>query len=473
MRDLASRLRAIVRQPIPGRPSGGIAAHEADAAAIRELTYVPDVETSGLDLDVSAAALGGTRYVVGSSACVAIDRVWQPEQSHGRWRVRSYAIDPAAPIGLFDARVGSVATWASRVVVFDIETTSLGGGAGTLPLIAGCGWFEDGAFRVRQFFLNGPAGEQALLDGLARIFNAATLLVTYNGRTFDVPVMETRWAYHRQENAAEALPHFDMLPVARRLWGGTTDGCALSALERSVLRFHRFNDVPGLEIPSRYFQFLRTGDPSVIEGVLEHNRHDLISTAAVMAQALRLAADGPEACETPREQLGLARLYEGAGDLAAAERGYRLASASDDREIAAPALARLAGLLRRQSRFQEAVAAWRSVLTLSGREATWSCERAAAREHTRAELGAWVPASERVRGAGDAKSSGLMTLERRATEALAIHHEHRARDLDTARRYAEALRADASGRGLTDADRRLGRLDRKIKRAESRDRLPL
>jgi uncharacterized protein YprB with RNaseH-like and TPR domain len=119
---------------------------------------------------------------------------------------------------------------------------------------------------VRQFFLNGPAGEHALLDGLGRILGAASLLVTYNGRAFDVPVMETRWAYHRQENRAEALPHFDMLPVARRLWGGTAEGCALAALERSVLRVHRLNDVPGLEIPSRYFQFLRTGDPSVIDG---------------------------------------------------------------------------------------------------------------------------------------------------------------------------------------------------------------
>ena len=152
-----------------------------------------------------------------------------------------------------------------------------------------------------------------------------------------------------------------MLPAARRLWGGTAEGCALAALERSVLRVHRLNDVPGLEIPSRYFQFLRTGDPSVIEGVLEHNRHDVMSTAAVMAHALRLAADGPEACETAREQLGLARVYESAGDAARAEQAYGLAAASDDPEIAAPALARLAGLLRRQSRFQESAAAWQHV----------------------------------------------------------------------------------------------------------------
>jgi uncharacterized protein YprB with RNaseH-like and TPR domain len=434
VRDLASRLRAIVRQPIAGRPANSAGGHARGEPPVRELTYVPDLGAPGSDLDRSAEALGGTRYDAGGSACIVIDRVWQPHQSHGRRRVESFAIDPGAPISLFDARVAAIADWASRVVIFDIETTGLSGGAGTLPLIAGCGWFEEGAFRVRQFFLNGPGGEHALLDALGRIFDSASLLVTYNGRTFDVPVMETRWAYHRQESPADALPHFDVLPAARRLWGGTAEGCALTALERSVLRFHRLNDVPGLEIPSRYFQFLRTGDPSVIEGVLEHNRYDVLSTAAVMARALRLAADGPEACETAREQLGLARLYETAGDLARAEQAYGMAAANDDAEIAAPALARLAGLLRRQSRFQESAAAWQGVLALSSEEADFR------------------------------------SLQRRAAEALAIHHEHRARDLDTARRYAETLRADAGGRWVADAERRLGRLNRKMKSAEGRDR---
>ncbi len=450
MRDLASRLRAIVRQPVAGRMAGGVGGLDRGGGA-RELTYVADLAVPASDLDRSAAALGGVRHEAGPSACIVIDRVWQREESHGHRRVESYAIDPAAPIALFDARLASVADWASNVVVFDIETTGLSGGAGTLPLVAGCGWFEDGAFRVRQFFLNGPGGEHALLDGLARTLDTASLLVTYNGRTFDVPVMETRWAYHRRENPTEALPHFDMLPAARRLWGGTTDGCTLSALERSVLRFHRLNDVPGLEIPSRYFQFLRTGDPSVIGGVLQHNRHDVISTAALMVRALEMAADGPQSCESAREQLGLARAYESAGDASRAEQAYGLAAECDDREIAAPALAGLAVLFRRQSRYQESAAAWQNVLALSSRNTTgWHAS-------TRDGM----------------KSPGFAVLERRAAEALAIHHEHRARDLDTARRYAEALRVDASGRWLAGADRRLGRIDRKMRNAEGRDRLLL
>jgi len=431
MRDLTSRLRAIVRQPV-GRPAGAI---NTTAAPFRELTYVPDLPAPATDLDEIAALLGGRRHDVPGSSCIVIDRTWEPHDWHGRQTVGAYALNPTRTIGLFDPRLAEVADWASNVVFFDIETTGLSGGAGTLPLLAGCGWFQpDGRFLVRQFFLAGPAGERALLDGLSQIFDRASLLVTYNGRTFDVPVMDTRWAFHRRDNPSDGLPHFDMLPTARRLWGrvspvsarAAATSCTLGSLERSVLGFHRIGDVPGLEIPSRYFQFLRTGDTTVIAGVLDHNRHDLVSLAAVMATAIRLGEEGPAGCVTSTEQWGLGRLYERAGELERAEHAYALAAASEDAEVAAHALARLAGLLRRQGRHQESAQAWQGVLDLG-------CSPCG--------------------------------LDRRATEALAIHHEHRARDFAGALRYAEHLRQQAKGQQARDAERRVQRLDKKLKRS--------
>jgi uncharacterized protein YprB with RNaseH-like and TPR domain len=116
--------------------------------------------------------------------------------------------------------------------------------------------------------------------------------------------METRWAFHRTDAASDGLPHFDMLPTSRRLWG-LREGAGEGAIGRRVpplgaraidsLAFHRIGDVPGFEIPARYFHFLRTGDGAAIAGVLEHNRHDLVSLAGVMAHALALASDGPDA----------------------------------------------------------------------------------------------------------------------------------------------------------------------------------
>jgi hypothetical protein len=185
--------------------------------------------------------------------------------------------------------------------------------------------------------------------------------------------------------------------------------------------------VPGFEIPARYFQFLRTGDASVVAGVLEHNRHDLVSLAVVMAHALWLVREGPEACREPAERLALGRVYERADQADRARQAYELAERTGDADVRRHALARLALLHRRADRHVDAAAAWQGVLDL-------------------------VPRGRRA----------LTALERRAVEALAIHHEHRAKDLTSARRFAEALGASSTGRQRQETDRRLRRLARKM-----------
>ncbi len=419
MRDLAARLRSIVKQDADRARSAS-----PDAAPLRELVYVPDID-GGRDVARTAADLGGVVHSTGSSSCVAIDRTWPCEAWHGRKQIQSCALDADAPIALFDPRLTAHSAWADRALFFDVETTGLSGGAGTLAFVAGCGWFDDDGFRVRQFFLSGPADERAMLDALAEMFGTASLLVTFNGRSFDVPVMEMRWAFHRLDAPTDALPHFDMLPPARRLWGGGESDCSLSTLERSLFGVQRDGDVPGFEIPTRYFQFLRTGDPRTIEGVLEHNRQDVVSLAVVTAHALALARDGVEACESAGEQLAFGRLYERIGDTARATAAYELAARATDRATRRQALAALAVVRRRDGRHDEAAAAWQDVLDLSMFDPT-------------------------------------SALSRKAAEALAIHHEHRARDLHTARRYAETLGASATGRKASDARHRLDRLDRKL-----------
>jgi uncharacterized protein YprB with RNaseH-like and TPR domain len=374
---------------------------------------------------------------------IVVDRVWEPSDSHGRKTVGGYLLESDAPLSLFDPRMAQIANWPGRVVFFDLETTGLSGGAGTLPFLAGLGWFEpSGAFRVRQFFLAAPAGERAMLEAIARTFDDATLLVTFNGRTFDVPLMEMRWAFHRTQAATDDLPHFDMLPAARRLWSrrevrDTPDraSCTLTALERAVLGFHRIDDVPGFEIPMRYFHFLRSGNAAVMSGVLEHNRYDLLSLAAVMSHALWMAREGPDACRDPGEQMGLGRLYERAGHVDRALQAFEMAASGGDGELKPHAFARLASLHGRSGRHADAAAAWQDVLDASR--------------------------SSRARNPA---------LERRATEALAIHHEHRARDLAAARGYAERLQATAIGRARVDAAHRLSRIEKKIGSSRAADR---
>lgn len=426
MRDLSSRLREIVK-----RERGAHGAAPPRSMPLPESTYtvVPDVEAS---------------QERSGDACLVLTSRHPAARSHGRRPIEAARPRPGHPLALFDPRTAAVPEWWRKVVFFDIETTGLSGGAGTLAFLAGCGWFDtNDDFVVQQFFLASPSGERDMLHALGEVFDDASLVVTYNGRTFDVPFMETRWAFHRAAPPTDDLPHFDMLPPARRLWGQRdraaveTDGCSLAALERRVLGFHRHDDVPGFEIPARYFQFLRTGEMSVVEGVLEHNRHDLVSLAALMAHALWLADEGPLACREAAEQVALGKLYERAGREDDALAAYGLATRAGDAADARIAYGQMARLYRRRSCHEQAAEAWERLLAL-------------------------VPRGRRT----------LTPLERTAVEALAIHHEHRVRDLEQARQYAETLGALSDGRLKSETERRLKRLRRKLARDCDADDAP-
>ena len=225
---------------------------------------------------------------------------------------------------------------------------------------------------------------------------------------------------------------------ARRLWRGrpATAGpdpdessCSLSVLEKHLAGLHRVGDVPGFEIPSRYFQFVRDGDARPLEAVLEHNRLDLVSLAAVMARALTLVSRGPLESSNPHECLGLARLYECAGAHDNAEgallRCIDLARRiGTEPDVHADGLRRLAWLRRRSGRVHEAAEVWRELAALP---------RCAA------------------------------ALRREAKEALAIYHEHRSRDLGEARSLVlDVLKDDLEGNRKAAAEHRLQRLDRKL-----------
>ena len=456
--DLSSRLRAIVKSG-PPKP-------------VRELTYEPDTGgyEASMDLSRVGTILGGRPADTPFGQCLIVDRRYEADRFHGGTRIGECEVDDFASLAILDPSLPS--SWGQtpaclaeapgerrldgplrtrRTIFIDLETTGLSGGAGTVAFLVGCGYFDLGAFQVRQFLLTSYASERALLSAVADFFEGADLIVTYNGKTFDVPVMETRWLFHRLQMPLASVPHFDMLHPARRLWrmragdpGDLADSCCrLATLERTLLNVSRVGDVGGFEIPARFFQFLRSGDPRPLEPVLEHNRLDLVSLAGVMARALELARDGHAACRDGAEALALGRIYERAASddrlrdrasvLVRAESCYTRAAESRIADVKAEALYRLALRHRRERRFAEAAAIWREVIELTEPRA--------------------------VRRIG-----GLDALRQFAAEALAIHHEHRERDLTSARELAlfaleetETLGPRADG-----MRHRLARLNRKI-----------
>ena len=447
--DLTSRLRSIVRPSRAGMPD--------ESAPRRELTYEPDdgrrYEAS-LDLDRVAGVLGGKVVTTSFGRCLAIDRRYESDRWHGDVQIGDCEVSDFESLRILDTTLtaGDLASRPelpglgdaddpadARVVFIDLETTGLSGGAGTVAFLVGCGYFDLGAFQVRQFLLTSYSAERALLAAAAELFAEADLIVTYNGKTFDVPVMETRWAFHRMRAPLDEVPHFDMLHPARRLWrtrSALTDdgGCRLTTLERLLLNLRRMGDVDGFEIPGRFFQFLRTSDPRPLEPVLEHNRLDLVSLAAVTSRALRLAAGGESVCRDGIEALAVGRVLERSGATERAESCYRRAAESACVDTKAEALYRLGLRVRRDRRFADAAGWWKQLLELTD-----------------------TPGRRRDRT--------LSSLRQFAIEALAIHEEHRARDLRAARELALfALEQDDVSPRTEGMRHRLARIDRKLAR---------
>ena len=440
--DLTSKLRSIVRSG-PPNPA-------------RELTYEPDDgyrNAAALDPDYVASALGGRRVSTRFGECMVIDRRYESDRWHGGIQIGDCTLDDMQSLRVLDpslagperpglqdresdARRPGLSGPAGKTVFIDLETTGLSGGAGTLAFLVGCGYFDLGAFQVRQFLLTSHAGERALLAAVAEFFEDAELIVTYNGKTFDVPVMETRWMFHRMEMPLDGVPHFDMLHPARRLWlpplgGREGKDCRLSTLERTLFDVRRVGDVPGMEIPSRFFGFVRSGDPRPLEPVLEHNRIDLVSLAAVTARGVQLARDGHDACRDCAEALALGKVFEKAEHVGRAEACYRRAVESTEPHVKGEALYRLAVRLRRERRFADAAAVWQQLVDLS------------------------EPRSRRQGLLGD--------LRQVAVEALAIHQEHRAKDLIGARELALTALEETGGRSES-VRHRLRRLETKLAR---------
>ncbi len=169
----------------------------------------------------------------------------------------------------------------SGALFLDTETTGLGG-AGSVAFLVGLGAFDArGRLVLEQLLLRAPEDEAALLDYLVGRLEQASLLITYNGKTFDMPLLGCRFVMHRIP-APKAIPHLDLLHVARRLHKERLGQCRLISLESGVLGFERQEDIPGGEIPPLYGHYLRTGDSSALWPVVEHNALDVMSMAALM-----------------------------------------------------------------------------------------------------------------------------------------------------------------------------------------------
>jgi hypothetical protein len=245
-----------------------------------------------------------------------------------------------------------------RPLFLDTETTGLSGGTGTVAFLVGLAWREADGLTLAQYFLRDFNQESALLWAVGQCVSEAGVLVSYNGRCFDWPLLQTRLVMRRA--AWPSPPHFDLLTLARRIFRPRLPDCALQTIERTVLDLHRADDLPGSLIPSRYFAWLRDGDSHVLDPVFTHNRQDVLSMALLLARfdAVLRGSDDLH----PLDRFGRARFLETRGFHGEAIEEYRQLwrhRPKGTQPLMGGALGlRLARLLRRLGRWEEA----RSVL---------------------------------------------------------------------------------------------------------------
>jgi len=205
-----------------------------------------------------------------------------PSHHVGRMPVDAAASSRAELLGLLalDPRISGVDP--KRALYFDTETTGLGGGAGVLAFLVGIAWFDDQLqLHAEQFLLRSPAEEAPLLEAFAERLEACELLVSYNGKAFDLPLLNGRMVMNRRAKLPDRA-HLDLLHIARRLHKSRLGPCRLIGLEADVLGFERGPDIAGIDIAPRYAHFLRSGDESALEQVVEHNAWDVVSMAALV-----------------------------------------------------------------------------------------------------------------------------------------------------------------------------------------------
>lgn len=312
----------------------------------------------------------------------------------------------------------------STALFFDLETTGLAGGAGTVAFLVGTGFYDKGVFRVVQYFLADRSEEERLVEDLARFFAERDFrsIVTYNGKYFDLPLLETRFVLNRTPLRLSSLPHLDFLFAARNLWKHKYESCRLFHLAREIVQADRSEDIPGAEIPGRYFEYLRTGDFSLMEPVIYHNQEDILSLLGlVISGATLLAKQGEEFFDEAADALdlyGLGKVFENAGEVEKSVAYFERALRGELTEsVAGLARKKLSTHFKKSRLWDKAVPIWQDLAGANNVESFR--ELAMYFEHTEKDLARALQAAEEgLALAKDQRSSLVRDFTRRVDRLI-------------------------------------------------------
>jgi uncharacterized protein len=300
----------------------------------------------------------------------------------------------------------------------DTETTGLAGGTGTFPFLIGLGWFEAGSFITCQLFARDFSEEPAMLACLCELASRKRFLVTFNGKAYDLNLLATRFILNRSRGQLCNMPQIDLLHPSRRIYSHRLENVRLVTLEASVLGVRRGNDVPGHEIPQRYFDWLRRKDGRLMADVFRHNRLDVISMASLLKHLTDLVEGRPSTDPNHGDLLSVAKLHHDRGDLAAAGRILEPLSRSGQPGVARSARRSLSLIHKKTGQRHDAVALWEEMIALN------PCDVFAAEE-----LAKWYEHHVRDYGLAVEIVNGVLDGKKHLDESDRLAMEHRLRRL--------------------------------------------
>ena len=312
------------------------------------------VSARPMDDAALAASLGGEPLAPG---LVRVESRLAAGHRHGHAPIERKTL-----VGAVDHLIPNAPSNPDELVFIDTETSGLAGGTGTVVFLLGLGRFEGDELVLVQYLLTRFSGEAAMLAHARGWLGEPAALVSFNGKTFDLPLIATRHRLCALSDPFAGRAHVDLLYPVRRLFAGRWPDCRLSTVEKRLLGLVRQDDLSGAEAPQAWFDWLRQGVPGRLPGVIEHNRLDLISLAALIPY-VRACYDDPVAWDADPLALVKSALHE------SAERdAYRYLSANRYRleDEASLALARLA---RRAGDYALAVDIWRELAGIDHPEA--------------------------------------------------------------------------------------------------------
>ncbi|RMF69548.1 MAG: hypothetical protein D6743_01615 [Calditrichaeota bacterium] len=277
---------------------------------LRQRGASPAPQPSEPVLPTDHTGMGARRVENKYGAFLYLEKDFPGTHCHGRTMLGSFPERALQLLSLVAKESGLRSPEAGKILFIDTETTGLSGGSGTCAFLVGIGYFQGKTFRVAQYFMDDFNQEAPLLAELNDVAQHFELLVSYNGKSFDIPLLNTRNVLHRMKSPFSRIRHLDLLHTVRRLWGHRLSECSLTTVECEIAGFKRGDDVPGFLVPSIYFRYLRDRDDRFLSPVLRHNRLDIVSLVAIVTRALQQFESPQDECTSPEDVVALAKCYE-------------------------------------------------------------------------------------------------------------------------------------------------------------------